>query len=137
MNKNKESLLSVDIPMLKKQFHAVLLAQKRKGTSKRMDTLLEGVLNFFDDLIIDAGDSDRLEIHLEPDHVRAKKLFLLQVLDDIEPVVHGPYSSEVARLAAARHFRRDRGMRDGLFMLDCADEPEPACFGASELEGRQ
>jgi hypothetical protein len=63
-----------------------------------------------------------------------KKLYLLQVLDDLEPVVRGPYDFEAARTAAARNIRRDRGMRDGLFMMDCPDEPEISSFGAKELE---
>ncbi|MEI6424006.1 MAG: hypothetical protein WCP55_17450 [Lentisphaerota bacterium] len=41
----------VDIPELKAQYRAVLHSQKRQGTTKRSRTLLEGVLNFFDDII--------------------------------------------------------------------------------------
>ena len=43
--------LIVDIPMLKKQYCAVLHVQKKKGTTMRVQALLEGVLNFFDDII--------------------------------------------------------------------------------------
>ena len=43
--------LIVDIPMLKKQYCAVLHMQKRPKVTKRIRTLLEGVLNFFDDII--------------------------------------------------------------------------------------
>ncbi len=52
--------LIVDIPVLKSQYCAVLHSQKRQGTTKRSRTLLEGVLNFFDDIITAADHGDGL-----------------------------------------------------------------------------
>ena len=62
---NARSALIVDIPMLKKQYCAVLHAQKRPGTTKRIHTLLDGVLNFFDDLVT-ASEDGRISLELNP-----------------------------------------------------------------------
>ncbi|MFZ2657681.1 MAG: hypothetical protein WAX69_22295 [Victivallales bacterium] len=59
------SPLVVDIPMLKKQYCAVLHVQKRPGTTKRIRTLLDGVLNFFDDLVT-ASEDGRISLKLDP-----------------------------------------------------------------------
>ena len=65
--------LVIDIPMLKKQYCAVLHAQKMKGTTRRVHTLLEGVLNFFDDIITVAEHgSVRIDSGSVPDAVEKR-----------------------------------------------------------------
>ena len=62
--------LVVDIPILKKQYCAVLHVQKKKGTTKRVRTLFEGVLNFFDDIITAEHDMISLVTDSVPEEKR-------------------------------------------------------------------
>jgi hypothetical protein len=47
------------------------------------------------------------------------KLYLLQIWNDIDPVLHGPYKTEALRNKAAKRYRgADPEGNNGLFPLD-------------------
>lgn len=58
--------------------------------------------------------------------------WLAQVCGDVEPILHGPYKTDAARLKAAQQLRReDEGT---LFRLDIRDDQTPFVYAFSELE---
>ena len=62
--------------------------------------------------------------------------YLLHIVGDTEPDLHGPYPTKAVRDDAARRIRLSRGDEDGLYRLDMSAEGHPmvAPYGASELE---
>jgi hypothetical protein len=69
------------------------------------------------------------------------KYYLLQVIGDVEPVLHGPFDTDEARDAHARLLRdEDRSdLKDGLYQLDVDAHGVPAvnayCGGDFNEEG--
>jgi hypothetical protein len=54
------------------------------------------------------------------------KLYLLQIWNDIEPVLHGPYKTEALRNKAAKRYREaDPEGNNGLFPLDVPPKGRP------------
>lgn len=47
--------------------------------------------------------------------------YLIQAVDDLEPVDHGPFATEWERIQTARKIRHERGPEDGLYCLDFTD----------------
>lgn len=62
--------------------------------------------------------------------------YLLVVRGDVEPELHGPYSSDGARVIAARSHREEDGSEDGLYRLDVpvGAVVNVSSFGGDELE---
>ena len=62
--------------------------------------------------------------------------YLLHIVGDIEPDLHGPYPTKSVRDDAARRIRLSCGDEDGLYRLDMSAEGVPLVrpYGAAELE---
>ena len=62
--------------------------------------------------------------------------YLLHIVGDTEPDLHGPYPTKAVRDDAARRIKLSRGDEDGLYRLDMSAEGVPLVrpYGASELE---
>lgn len=65
-----------------------------------------------------------------------EQLFLLVMVGDVEPEIRGPFKTDEERLAAAREYRAEEGMDDGLYRLNVrfngATEVSP--FFGDEME---
>ena len=69
-------------------------------------------------------------------------LYLIRVMDDVTPILLGPYKTEAARLRAARRLRKnDPEMHDGIFQLDCPvlpgirRRPVVSTYSGGQLDG--
>lgn len=83
------------------------------------------------------GDTDCLEE--EPLERQGVAYWVIHIVDDVDPVVHGPHKSADEQLAAARRIRRQdtNDVPDGLYWLDVDEEGTIECgpFTGGLLEG--
>ena len=74
----------------------------------------------------------------EPDSssTQAAEHYLLHIVGDVEPDLHGPYPTQTVRDETARRIRAGRGDRDGLYRLDLDPGgcPLMSPYGSRELE---
>lgn len=64
-------------------------------------------------------------------------LYLLQMVGDVEPELHGPYTDDAGRLEVARQIREEDGdLADGLYRLNIAAGATVTvdCFSGGELQ---
>lgn len=62
-------------------------------------------------------------------------LYLIHVFEDVDPEQLGPFESEYVRTQNARRIRRERGDRDGIYVLDIKDgKPEVCSFAGCALD---
>ena len=62
------------------------------------------------------------------------RLHLLSIAGDVEPELHGPFSTEAIRDDAARLHRKEHGDEDGLFRVDATGNVEIASFTGAEVD---
>ena len=60
--------------------------------------------------------------------------YLLVMHGDVEPELHGPFSTEAIRDDAARLHRKEHGDEDGLFRVDATGNVEIASFTGAEVD---
>jgi hypothetical protein len=62
------------------------------------------------------------------------KYYVLEIVGDIEPELHGPFRARRLRDRCARKLRRaDPEMQNGLFRLESDSTPKLECYSGSEL----
>lgn len=65
------------------------------------------------------------------------KCYLIVVVDDIEPEVRGPFSSDEQRVESAQYLRKkDPEKKNGMFRLNISENCIPTIdsFGAGEVD---
>jgi len=69
--------------------------------------------------------------------VAGMRFFVLQVVGDIEPKLHGPYASQKARDKMAKRLRKETAGEDGIFRLDVRADgrPEVCAYSAGFMTG--
>ena len=62
--------------------------------------------------------------------------FLVVIEGDVEPSILSEFKSDIARVEAAREYRKSHGDMDGLFRLNIDDNgtPEMESFGSAEID---
>jgi hypothetical protein len=64
----------------------------------------------------------------------SKKFYVLRVVGDVEPELHGPYETKTERDNKARSFRKKTD-DDGIFRLDVTNNtPTVSAYGSSEID---
>ena len=65
--------------------------------------------------------------------------YLLHIVDDVDPQLHGPYPTEGIRDDAARRIKLRCGDEDGLYRLDMTADSRPVVspYGSTELESME
>ena len=85
------------------------------------------------------GPEPYLPFHMkQPDDVSggSGSLYVLEIVDDLEPQLHGPYATEEDRDQQAVQLRRqDPGKRNGLFRLNVSAKaaPDVGPYSGAEL----
>ena len=85
------------------------------------------------------GPEPYLPFHMQqPDEVSVGdgSFYVLEIVDDLEPLLHGPYATEEERDQQAVALRRaDPGKRNGLFRLDVSAmaAPDVSPYSGAEL----
>lgn len=59
------------------------------------------------------------------------KYYLVIVVEDVDPEIHGPFETELFRDNFAIRHKREHGDEDGIFPLDIPEQGEPAIFAYS------
>ncbi len=62
-----------------------------------------------------------------------RKLHLLSIMGDVEPVLSGPFKDEKDRVEAAQDYRRAHGDEDGLYRIDATGDVTVDTFTGNEL----
>ncbi len=65
-----------------------------------------------------------------------KQWYLLIVLADVQPTVHGPYETEQKMECVAKAWRTTHGDGDGLYAMKAVDMPAVWAFPAAMFEPR-